>query len=114
MKLYFLGTNGWYSDKGNNTICTLLETEKYYIVFDAGDGIHKLDKFIKKGKPIFLFLSHLHLDHIYGFHIFPKFKFKNKVTIFCPKGTKNIWKKLSTIHLQLRLEKCISKFLLMN
>ena len=88
MKLHFLGTNGWYSNKGGYTICSLLETKEYYIVFDAGEGIQNLDKFIKKDKPIFLFLSHLHLDHIFGFHIFPKFKFKNKVTIFCPKDIK--------------------------
>ena len=94
MKLHFLGTNGWYSDKGNGTICTLLETEKYYIVFDAGDGIQKLGNFIKKDKPIILLLSHLHLDHIFGFHIFPKFKFKNNLTIFCPKGTKKYLEKI--------------------
>lgn len=94
MKLQFLGTNGWYSNKCGYTICSLLETKEYYIVFDAGEGIQNLDKFIKKDKPIFLFLSHLHLDHIFGFHIFPKFKFKNKVTIFCPKGTKKYLEKI--------------------
>ncbi|HOX11097.1 MAG TPA: MBL fold metallo-hydrolase [Candidatus Moranbacteria bacterium] len=94
MKLIFLGTNSWYSDNGSNTICTLLETEKNYIVFDAGDGLHKLDKFIKKPKPIILFVSHLHLDHIIGFHVFPKFKFNNDLTIICPKGTKKNLKKI--------------------
>jgi len=88
MKLTFLGTNGWYSNRNANTICTLLETEKNYIVFDAGDGIHKLDQFITDKKPIILFLSHLHIDHIVGFHIFPKFRFENDMTIICPKGTR--------------------------
>jgi ribonuclease BN (tRNA processing enzyme) len=88
MKLAFLGTNGWYSDNGNNTICTFLETETHYIVFDAGDGLHKLDRFIKEDKPIILFLSHLHIDHIIGFHVLPKFNFSNSLTIYCPKGTK--------------------------
>jgi len=88
MKLTFLGTNGWYSYNGNNTICTLLETETHYIVFDAGDGLHKLDRFIKENKPIVLFLSHLHIDHIVGFHVLPKFNFSNSLTIYCPKGTK--------------------------
>lgn len=88
MKLIFLGTNGWYSDNGNNTICTLLEMETHYIVFDAGDGLHKLDRFIKKDKPIILFLSHLHIDHIIGFHVLSKFNFFNSLTIYCPKGTK--------------------------
>jgi ribonuclease BN (tRNA processing enzyme) len=94
MKLTFLGTNGWYSNRNANTICTLLETEKYYIVFDAGDGIYKLDQFIKDKKPIILFLSHLHIDHIVGFHIFPKFRFENEVTIICPKGTKKDLEKI--------------------
>lgn len=94
MKLTFLGTNGWFSNNGNNTICTLLETKKNYIVFDAGDGINKLDRYIKKDKPIILFLSHLHLDHIIGFHILPKFKFDSGITIICPKGMK---KKLEMI-----------------
>src|SRR3989339_775604 len=88
MKLTFLGTNGWYDNKIGNTVCALLESEKYYIIFDAGNGIYKLPTRIKSKKPIFLFLSHLHLDHIFGFHIFPKFKFKNEINISCPKGLK--------------------------
>lgn len=63
-------------------VSTLIESEKYYVIFDAGDGIYKLDQYIKKDKPIFLFLTHVHLDHTFGFHIFPKFKFKNKITVF--------------------------------
>lgn len=84
MKLTFLGTNGWYSTRTGNTICALLESEKCYVIFDAGDGIYKLDRYIKKDKPVFLFLSHLHLDHTFGFHIFPKFKFKKEFTILFP------------------------------
>lgn len=94
MKLIFLGTNGWFSNKNANTICTLLETEKYHIIFDAGDGIYKLDKYINDKKPIIIFLSHLHLDHIIGFHTFPKFRFENNVAIICPKGTKKDLKKI--------------------
>jgi len=88
MKLTFLGTNGWYDNKTGNTVCALLESEKYYIIFDAGNGIYKLPNYIKTKKPIFLLLSHLHLDHIFGLHIFPKFKFKNEFNIICPKGLK--------------------------
>jgi ribonuclease BN (tRNA processing enzyme) len=88
MKLIFLGTNGWYDNKIGNTVCVFLESEKYYVIFDAGNGIYKLPSHIKSKKPIFLFLSHLHLDHIFGLHILPKFKFKNEFNIFCPKGLK--------------------------
>lgn len=94
MKLRFLGTNGWYATNLGNTICILLETEKFYIVFDAGDGIYKLDRYINSQKPIYLFLSHFHLDHTYGFHIFDKFTFKNPLTIFGQPGTKRALKKI--------------------
>jgi hypothetical protein len=38
MHVIFLGTNGWYSTF-NNTICTLILSEKYNIILDAGDGL---------------------------------------------------------------------------
>ncbi|MDP1846141.1 MAG: ribonuclease Z [Candidatus Moranbacteria bacterium] len=94
MKLIFLGTNGWYDNKIGNTVCLLLESKKYYIIFDAGNGIYKLPNHIKSGKPIFIFLSHLHLDHIFGLHILPKFKFKNKINIFCDKELMKPLKKI--------------------
>lgn len=88
MKLTFLGVNGWYSDKNGNTVSVLLETEDDYIVFDAGDGLNKLDNYIKTKKPISIFLSHMHLDHIIGFHSFIKRKIENEIRIFCPDGLK--------------------------
>ena len=90
MKLIFLGTNGWYSTNESSTICTLIDTPSRYIVLDAGEGIHHLDKYIKENKPIDIFLSHFHLDHTFGFHILPKFRFKNKIRIFSQKGAKKI------------------------
>ncbi len=89
MKVTFLGTNGWYSTGLGNTSCTLIESEKHYVVFDAGDGIHNLDRHIKMEKPIYLFLSHLHFDHIIGFHLFNKFKFKQTVRVYGLKGTRD-------------------------
>ena len=88
MLVNFLGTNGWYSTF-NNTTCTLINSENYYIVLDAGDGIYKLDNFIKERKPILIFLSHTHLDHIIGLHILSKFRFKQEIKIYGYKGTKN-------------------------
>jgi ribonuclease BN (tRNA processing enzyme) len=88
MKVRFLGTNGWYSTDNGNTSCVLIESEKHYIVLDAGDGIHKLDKYVQTEKPISLFLSHLHLDHTIGFHSFNKFKFKQTINIYGFTGTK--------------------------
>lgn len=89
MKIIFLGTNGWYDTKEGNTPCILLDTKKYYVILDAGFGLAKVDKYIKKNKPIFLFISHLHLEHICGLHTLPKFNFKQGLTIL---GGKNIKK----------------------
>lgn len=87
MLINFLGTNGWYSTF-NNTTCTFIDSDKYYIVFDAGDGIYKLDNYIQEKKPILLFLSHMHLDHIIGLHILSKFRFEQEFKIYGYKGTK--------------------------
>jgi ribonuclease BN (tRNA processing enzyme) len=87
MKVVFLGTNGWYSTGLANTSCVLIDTEKYYVVLDAGDGIYKLEEYIKIDKPIILFLSHLHLDHIIGLHIFGKFRFNQSISIYGYAGT---------------------------
>ena len=89
MKAVFLGTNGWYSTGLGNTSCILIDSEKYYIVLDAGDGIYKLEKYIKTEKPIIIFLSHLHLDHIIGFHTFAKFRFTQNIKIYAYEGNKN-------------------------
>jgi ribonuclease BN (tRNA processing enzyme) len=82
MKIHFLGTNGWFdTHETGSTMCTLLETKEAYIVFDVGFGVHKLDKYIKDDRPIYFFISHFHIDHICGFHVMPKFSFKQKVII---------------------------------
>lgn len=88
MKLIFLGTNGWLNTKEGNTVSVLLKTKKYNIVFDAGDGLHKLEKYADKNKPVYIFLSHLHLDHIAGLHTLVRFNFERGLTIFCPQGTR--------------------------
>lgn len=87
MKLVFLGTNGWFSTKTGLTTCALVDCKECYIVLDAGEGIQHLDKYITDDKkPIYLFLSHLHLDHIYGLHIIPKFNFKQGIKIIGKPG----------------------------
>lgn len=84
MKITFLGTNGWYDTNTGNTISILVETEKAYIVFDAGNGIYKLDRFIKARKPVYLFLSHLHLDHIIGLHTLAKLVLPQGLQVVVP------------------------------
>jgi ribonuclease BN (tRNA processing enzyme) len=88
MKIFFLGTNGWYDTKTGNTTCILIDSKKYYIILDAGNGIHKIDRYVIEPKPVYLLLSHFHLDHIVGLHILNKFQFPFGLKIYGQKGTK--------------------------
>ncbi|MFA6016833.1 MAG: ribonuclease Z [Patescibacteria group bacterium] len=88
MKIYFLGTNGWYSSPTGDTPCILINSKDRYVIFDAGNGIYKIDKYIKENKPISLFLSHFHIDHISGLHMLVKFKFKQGIDIYFASGRK--------------------------
>jgi ribonuclease BN (tRNA processing enzyme) len=90
-KMVFLGTNGWYTTETGNTTCVFMETKDSYIVLDAGNGIYRLDEYVKKAdKPIYVFLSHFHVDHISGLHILAKFKFPQGLTICGHKGARDI------------------------
>lgn len=92
MKAIFLGTNGWYDTETGNTTCTLIETDDYFVILDAGNGFYKIDQHITSTskKPIYLFLSHFHLDHIVGLHILNKFDFSQGIHIYGQAGTKGI------------------------
>jgi ribonuclease BN (tRNA processing enzyme) len=96
MKIIFLGTNGWYDTNTGNTICILVRAEKFDVVFDAGMGLAKLDRYIlnQDEKPVYLFLSHFHLDHVYGLHTLTKFRFSRGMTICIPHGTKSAFNTL--------------------
>ncbi len=86
MKITFLGTNGWYSSPTGDTPCILIDAKDRYIILDAGNGIYKLDKYIKEDKPISLFLSHFHIDHTSGLHTLAKFNFKQGMDIYVGSG----------------------------
>jgi ribonuclease BN (tRNA processing enzyme) len=92
MKVIFLGTNGWYDTETGNTICILIQTKNYDLILDAGYGFHKIDRYATEGneKPVYLFLSHFHLDHITGLHTLMKFKFSRGLTICGPAGSRDI------------------------
>jgi ribonuclease BN (tRNA processing enzyme) len=94
MKVIFLGTNGWYDSQTGNTVCTLIDTEEEFVILDAGNGLYKIDRYIKTRKPIYIFLSHLHLDHIVGLHILGKFKFPQGIDIFGRPGLKKNLKRI--------------------
>src|SRR3989344_4731987 len=86
MKIIFLGTNGWYSSPTGDTICVLIDTKDRYVVLDAGNGIYKLDKYIKEDKPISMFISHFHIDHVSGLHTLAKFDFKQGIDVYVGNG----------------------------
>lgn len=90
MKVIFLGTNGWYDTETGNTICTLVQTKRYDILLDAGNGIRRAASHIEGAKPVFLFLSHFHVDHIEGLHILAKFRFREGLTLCAPTGAREI------------------------
>jgi len=43
MDIIFLGTNGWYDSPTGSTICTLINSQSYHILLDAGNGLYKAD-----------------------------------------------------------------------
>lgn len=88
MKIYFLGTNGWYSSPTGDTPCVFIDSKDSYVIFDAGNGIYKIDRYIKEDKPIALFLTHFHIDHISGLHVLNKFNFKQGIDIYFAWGRK--------------------------
>jgi len=90
MKVTFLGTNGWYDSTTGNTVSVLIQSEDYDIILDAGNGIAKADRYITQDKPVYLFLSHMHIDHIAGLHTLCKYRFKKELKVFTQEGTKGL------------------------
>lgn len=92
MKVVFLGTNGWYDTATGNTICILVQTAAYDLLLDAGNGLAKADNYGAgaDGRPVYLFLSHFHLDHVVGLHTLAKFSFSGGLTICGPAGSRDI------------------------
>ncbi|MDR0646292.1 MAG: ribonuclease Z [Elusimicrobiota bacterium] len=88
MKIFFLGTNGWFDTHTGNTTSTLIEVKDAYIILDAGGGIYRACDMVKENKPVYLLLSHLHMDHISGLQILPLFKRAGSITIITPDGMK--------------------------
>lgn len=88
MKVIFLGTNGWYTTPTGNTPCVLINSKDHYVIFDAGNAFYKVDQYIKEEKPISLFISHFHIDHISGFHNLIKFNFPQGLDIYVAQGRK--------------------------
>src|SRR5690554_5929617 len=85
-KVIFLGTNGWFDTKAGNTICTLVKTDDFNIILDAGNGISKLSRYMDESKPTYLFISHFHLDHVEGLHTLCLNRFPEGLSIIVQEG----------------------------
>jgi len=94
MNITFLGTNGWYDTLTGNTCSVLVQSDDYDIIFDAGNGIAKADRYISQEKPTFLFISHYHLDHVTGLHTLVKFRFRQPLQIFGQPGIREMLRSL--------------------
>lgn len=88
MQIRLLGTNGWYDNQSGNTPCVLVQAKEFDIIFDAGYGFAKIDQFVTGEKPIFLFLSHFHYDHLIGLHTLAKNRFIHELRMFGLPGIK--------------------------
>src|SRR3990167_7328265 len=92
MKIIFLGTNGWYDSATGNTVSALIDSKEAYVILDAGFGLAKAREYIKEDKPVFLFITHFHIDHICGLHAISRLELKQPLTIISHKGLKKMIK----------------------
>lgn len=92
MKIIFMGTNGWYDTDMGNTVSILVRSGAYDLVLDAGNGFYKLDRYLdpESAKPLYLLLTHFHLDHIIGLHTLNKFSFPQGLVICGPEGSREL------------------------
>jgi len=88
MRVVFLGTNGWYDTGTGNTTCTLIDSDPWKVILDAGNGIRRLEGPLGDPcHPAQLFLSHFHLDHVAGLHILGRLNFPGGLSIRGQPGT---------------------------
>jgi len=87
MKITFLGTNGWFTTNLGYTACVLAETPEEYLFLDAGTGFFRAPFYTKEDKPVRIFLSHFHLDHIIGFSWLAAALPKKEIKVYGQPGT---------------------------
>ena len=55
-----------FLEYGGNTSCLLSDCGDSLVLFDAGSGLSNLSVYPHRYRPIHIFLTHLHLDHMIG------------------------------------------------
>ena len=88
MKIFFLGTNGWFATRTGNTVCAAIKAKDRLIVLDAGDGFQHIPSLLSRLhlSQADVFLSHLHIDHASGLHTLPRMPLGMRVRIFVHKS----------------------------
>jgi len=88
IRVFFLGTNGWFATRTGNTVCAAMEFHDRLIVLDAGDGFQHLPSLLLRLrlKRADVFLSHLHIDHSAGLHLLPRIPRGIRIRIFAHKS----------------------------
>ena len=72
MKCTFYGVTGAHPAFSpavtyGNTSCVLLDHDDFFLIFDAGSGLQQCEASVDLSlKPMFIFLSHFHYDHVLG------------------------------------------------
>jgi len=101
MKIFPLGTNGFFPSFGRQTASYAIPLGKLLIILDAGSGLFRLaepegKKLLEGVSEVHLFLSHYHLDHTFGFYAaFGLLKGK-KVTVYA-KEIKKVFSEFRTL-----------------
>ncbi|MHA1596571.1 MAG: ribonuclease Z [Candidatus Asgardarchaeia archaeon] len=93
MELIFLGTAGAIPTEERNLISTALKISGHVLLFDCGEDVQRrmVSAKINMNKPLKIFLTHLHGDHINGLPgILFRFSLQGRergVEIYGPQGT---------------------------
>lgn len=89
MEMIVLGSSGWIPHDRRMTTALAVRTEGALFLFDAGTGVARLReprfrRLIPQGGPIYILLSHLHLDHLSGLTFLPALLRDHHISIYAP------------------------------